>query len=198
MLGVCVNPLHVPLARSLLARRALLVSVVGFPLGAGSERSDCSEAEWLVSAGADEVDLVVPLGLAAAGEWAAVTERVRRVRVASQGAVLKVILETGLFSSEQLQDLASAVLDAGPEFLKTSTGFGPRGASVEDVQLLTRASAGRARVKASGGIRTLTQAVQLLRAGAERLGTSNGVGLILEESAPQGVKASSTDEPRDY
>jgi deoxyribose-phosphate aldolase len=183
MLGACVNPLYVPLAHSLLGQNARLVSVVGFPLGAGSERSDCAEAEWLLRQGAVELDLVVPVGLACAGQLAAVKGRVARVREVARGAVLKVILETGLFTVEQLRDLAAAVMEAEPDFLKTSTGFGPRGASVQDVGVLTAAAQGRARVKASGGIRTFVQARELLAAGAERIGTSNGVGLLAEERA---------------
>jgi deoxyribose-phosphate aldolase len=180
MRGACVNPHYVPLARSLLGGKAELVTVVGFPLGAGSARSDLVEAEWVIGAGASEVDWVVPVGLACSGELARVTVRAKEMRKACSGVVLKVILETGLFSPAQLEALALAVLEAGPDFLKTSTGFGPRGASVEDVVLLARIAQGAARIKASGGIRNFAQARALLQAGAERIGTSNGVGLLDE------------------
>jgi deoxyribose-phosphate aldolase len=183
LLGACVNPVHVPLAKSILADSLRagtteLVTVIGFPLGAGSERSDCSEVQWAIEQGATEVDWVVPVGLARAGQLAEVTRRASCVRRAAKGVVLKVILETGFFSSDELHALALAVLESGPDFLKTSTGFGPRGASVEDVTLLTKVGQGRARVKASGGIRDRAQAEALVRAGAERLGTSNGVALV--------------------
>lgn len=179
--GVCVNPIHVPRAARALGGSCLVVSVVGFPLGAGSEASDVAETAWLVSNGADEIDLVIPIGLARAAEWDAVTRRVRAVRVAAEGRPLKVILETGLFTPNELERVCAAVMEAEPAYLKTSTGFGPRGASVEDVQLLVRCSAGRAQVKASGGIRVLEDARALLAAGATRLGTSRGVELVRAE-----------------
>lgn len=178
--GVCVNPVHVPLVGARLSGGAVVVSVVGFPLGAGSARADLAEAEWLLSHGCQELDWVVPIGLARDGRWDEVAARTRALREATRGAVLKVILETGYFEPEALERLCGSVLEGAPDFLKTSTGFGPRGASVDDVLRLTRASGGQVSVKASGGIRTLEQARELLRAGASRLGTSSGVSLMRE------------------
>jgi deoxyribose-phosphate aldolase len=178
--GACVNPLHVPLARAVLTTRAQVVSVVNFPLGAGSERSDCAEVAWLVEQGATEVDYVIPIGVALSGALDRVTQRVRAVREQCP-VVLKVILETSAFEEAQLFDVAQAVMQANPDYLKTSTGFGARGASVEDVRILRRAANGRAAIKASGGIRSYAQARELLDAGATRLGTSRGVNLLQEE-----------------
>jgi deoxyribose-phosphate aldolase len=181
--GVCVNPVYVPLAVSRVAGRSSVVSVVGFPLGAGSEHSDVAESSWLVDSGADEVDLVIPIGLAKAAQWGEVARRIAKVREATRGRVLKVILETGYFDTAQVTELARVALAEGVDYLKTSTGFGPRGASVADVQLLHQLAAETARVKASGGIRDLATARAMLDAGATRLGTSAGVNILTELEA---------------
>jgi len=181
--GVCVNPLHVPFVARRVSGRVKVVSVVGFPLGAGSEVSDVAEARWLVDDGADEIDMVVPIGLAKAEQWAAVRGRVAAVRDVTRGRVLKVILETGYFDRSALSRLANVVLEVGVDYLKTSTGFGPRGASVADVQLLREVASGSALVKASGGIRDLETARAMLAAGASRLGTSAGAAIVAELAA---------------
>jgi deoxyribose-phosphate aldolase len=177
--GVCVNPCHV--ARASQALRDLpprVVSVAAFPLGATVPDVAAREAAQAVTDGASEIDLVIPIGLAIAGELARVADFVGTVRQAIAGVTLKVILETGYFASEQVAALAEAVLGASPEFLKTSTGFGPRGATVQDVRLLAGIASGRARIKAAGGIRTLAQASAMLQAGAARIGTSSGVAIV--------------------
>jgi deoxyribose-phosphate aldolase len=172
--GVCVNPAYVARASARLQGQPVcVVSVAAFPLGASHGEVAAREARRAVSDGAAEVDLVIPVGLALAREFAAVTRFVRAVRVAIESTVLKVILETGHFDRDTLVELAGHVLDAGPDFLKTSTGFGPRGATVEDVRLLAEVASGRARIKAAGGIRTAEQARAMLSAGATRLGTSS-------------------------
>ncbi len=179
--GVCVNPTFVPRAVARVDGRVRVVSVVGFPLGAGSEASDVAEAEWLLKQGAQEVDMVVPISAACAGQWSEVRGRVLAVRAATQGATLKVILETGYFSPPSLERLAHEVLAAEPDYLKTSTGFGPKGAEVGEVAALREWCGERAKVKASGGIRTAAEARALLDAGAERLGTSRGVAIVQEQ-----------------
>lgn len=178
--GVCVNPVYVPLVVKRVAGRCKVVSVVGFPLGAGSGHSDVAESRWLVDNGADEVDLVIPIGLAKAEQWGEVARRIAQVREATVARVLKVILETGYFEPTQVAELARVALAEGVDYLKTSTGFGPRGASVADVQLLHQLAAGTAQVKASGGIRDLATARAMVAAGATRLGTSAGVNILAE------------------
>jgi deoxyribose-phosphate aldolase len=178
-LGVCVNPLHVPLAVSLLRGSAVrVVSVVNFPLGAGTEASDLAECEQLLAHGAHEVDWVIPIGLALAGQDAEVLRRAEAVRARTRGATLKIIFECGHYSSARLEQLAKLLLGVTPEFLKTATGFGPRGASVEDILLFSRVAAGRAGVKASGGVRTAADARAMVDAGATRIGTSSGLQII--------------------
>lgn len=182
--GVCVNPIYVPRAKAALRGSAVrVVTVVGFPLGANSEASDAHEAAWALQHGAEEVDMVIPIGAAVAGHLHAVTERVAAVRRATQGAILKVIVECGYFEPEVLRRVAEAARDGEPDYLKTATGFGPRGATVEDVVLLREVAGTEMRVKASGGIRTASDARRLLAAGASRLGTSSGVQIARELSA---------------
>lgn len=184
--GVCVNPLYVPQAKDALSGSGVeVVTVVGFPLGAGSVRADCAEAEWVIEQGAREVDMVIPIGLALGGNLTAVTAHVSALRRATHGAVLKVILECGFFAETALRDVCLAVAAAEPDYLKTATGFGPRGASESDVRLLAEIASQHRRpmfVKASGGIRNLEDARRMLAAGATRLGTSSGV-LIAREVA---------------
>jgi deoxyribose-phosphate aldolase len=152
-----------------------VVTVAGFPLGTSTSASKAREAADAVTAGADEVDMVMALGAARAGDWAGVEADVHAVRLAIPGATLKVILETGHFDEAGIVRAARASVDGGADFVKTSTGYGPRGASVDDVRILCAAVGDRARVKASGGIRTAEQARALVAAGAARIGTSSGV-----------------------
>jgi deoxyribose-phosphate aldolase len=177
--GVCIHPLYAARAKSLVrGSEVRVVCPVGFPLGASLPEVVAHEAERAVRDGADEIDMVIPLGLASAGELRAVTQAVATVRRAVPSHVLKAILETGLFEPSALEAVARAALRGGPDFLKTSTGFGPRGATVEDVKLLVAWASGQAKVKASGGIRTTRDAELLLAAGASRLGTSAGVAIV--------------------
>jgi len=180
--AVCVNPAFVPLAKKTLGASPVRVAaVIGFPLGANTSLVKAAEAALAVAQGADELDMVIPVGLALVGDWEAVTADVRAVRQAAPGAVLKVILETGYLSEEQIRRAAKAALDGGADYLKTSTGFGPRGASLEDVRLLAEVAGGKAKVKAAGGIRNREDAWKMIEAGASRLGTSSGVALVSGE-----------------
>ena len=184
--GVCVNPAHVTRARACLAGSVLrVVTVAAFPLGANVAAVAAREAEQAALDGAQEIDLVAPLGLARAGELGSVTRFVRAVRAAVPSLTLKVILETGYFPGAELESVARAVLEARPDFLKTCTGFGPRGATVQDVERLARAARGRAEVKAAGGIQTAAEARAMLAAGASRIGTSRGVAIVTH---PDGVE----------
>jgi deoxyribose-phosphate aldolase len=182
--GVCVAPVHVAYAAQRLAESPVrVVSVIAFPLGATLVQAAVREAELVVAAGAHEIDYVAPLALAKQGYFSRVCDAVASVRAHSGSALLKVILETAYFSSEELCALAGACIDGGADFLKTSTGFAPAGARIEDVRLLDDVARGRARIKASGGIRTAHFARALLEAGASRLGTSSSVALVTGASA---------------
>ncbi len=179
--AVCVHPRFIPLVMEEKGDAPLKVAaVVGFPLGANASGIKAAEAALAVAQGADEIDMVIPIGAARAGAFEAVYEDVLAVREAVPGARLKVILETGLLSEEAIEGAARAALQAGADCLKTSTGFGPRGASLEDVRLLRAIAGEKAGVKASGGIRDRKTAWAMIEAGATRIGTSSGVQLVRE------------------
>lgn len=182
--GVCVNPVHVARARARLAGGKLkLVTVIGFPLGASLTRVKAFEAELALRDGADELDMVMAIGAAKAGDWAALEADARGVVSAAQGAPVKLIIETGLLESAEKRLAAQAAVAAGCAFVKTCSGFAQGAASVADVALLCASVAGRAAIKASGGIRSAADARALLAAGASRLGTSAGVRIALELAA---------------
>ena len=177
--GVCVAPRFVPLARRCVGRSGLsVVTVVAFPFGASASEIKAAEARRAVADGADEIDMVMALGDALADDFDAVEADVRSVRDATPARVLKVILETGYLTDARIDHAARAAVRAGADFVKTSTGFGPRGASVADIELLARAVEGHAGIKASGGIRTRAAALEMIRAGATRIGTSSGVDMV--------------------
>ncbi|PZA06745.1 MULTISPECIES: deoxyribose-phosphate aldolase [unclassified Meiothermus] len=182
--GVCVQPCYVQLAKELLlGSEVKVVTVVGFPLGAALSETKALEAAQTVALGADEVDMVIHLGAAKAGDWKAVEADIRAVRQAVPRQVLKAILETGYLTPAEIKKAAKAAVTAGADFLKTSTGFGPRGASLEDVQILAEVARGKAQVKAAGGIRDRETALAMIAAGATRLGTSSGVALLQGQAA---------------
>ncbi|MGB4504201.1 MAG: deoxyribose-phosphate aldolase [Syntrophaceticus sp.] len=181
--GVCVPPCRVQLASSLLSGSDVrVVTVVGFPLGFSTTAAKVCEAEDALAEGAQELDLVINIGFLKEGRWAAVEQEISSiVRCAVSGGekpVTKVIIETCYLSDKEKSTAAQVIHSAGADFVKTSTGFGPKGASVEDVALLRRAVSGRLQIKAAGGIRTRDQALALVKAGADRLGTSCGPDLI--------------------
>ena len=179
--GVCVAPARVPDAAAVVRGRPVaLVTTAGFPHGATSTDAKVFEAERAYGRGATDVDFVLHVGAAKDGDWDAVRREFSEMRGAVPEAVLKVILEMGLLTEDEVRRAAECAVEAGLDFVKTSTGFGPRGATVEDVRLLRSAVCQRCRVKASGGIRTREQALALVAAGADRIGTSRGPDLVRE------------------
>jgi deoxyribose-phosphate aldolase len=181
---LCVSPFLVPLAVQRLAGTATRVcAVVGFPLGFSLTETKADEARRLVQLGASEIDMVMSIGAFLDGDDQLVTEDVAAVadaiRDASDGAVtLKVILETGYLTPEQVASASRLAAAGGADFVKTSTGFGPRGASVEDVRVMVEAVGPTVAVKAAGGIRDLASALELIEAGASRIGTSAGLEIL--------------------
>lgn len=177
--AVCVNPVFVPQAVAELEGSAVKVATVcGFPLGAVSSEQKAVEARLSVEAGAHEVDMVIHIGAALSNDWAAVEADVRAVRRAIPEHVLKVIIETCYLSDEQKRGATEAAVLGGADFVKTSTGFGTGGATPADVALMRDTIAGRAQIKAAGGVRTPADAQEMIAAGATRLGTSGGVALV--------------------
>lgn len=182
--GVCVRGEHVArVAAALAGSRVLAVAVVDFPLGRGNSAARAGEAEAAVRAGAREVDAVVALPALLALDHRAVLEDLRAVVAAAGPAAVKVILETCLLGAEQKAAGAALAAAAGAAFVKTSTGFGPGGATEEDVRLLRAAVGSRVGVKASGGIRSAADALRMVRAGASRIGCSASVAIVEAASA---------------
>lgn len=177
--AVCVQPCYVDLAAHLLRYTDVKVAtVIGFPLGATLTSVKVAETREVIARKADEVDMVINLGAAKNGQWQFVEEEIAAVVEAAEGHLVKVIIETGLLTDEEKKKACEAALKAGANFVKTSTGFGPGGATVEDIRLMKSVVGDKMGIKASGGIRSYDQAVSLIEAGATRLGTSAGIALI--------------------
>lgn len=179
--AVCVNPVWVGTAVAAVAGSTVRVaSVCGFPLGANETAVKVEEARRAMDGGAREIDMVQHLGAAVAGSWDVVEADVAAVAevVHALDGELKVILECGLLDDDAKREAARRAVAAGADWVKTSTGFLAGGATVADVELLRVAVRGAARVKASGGIRSVADARMMLAAGAERLGTSSGVAIM--------------------
>ena len=177
--SVCVNPVWVPLAAQELAGSKVLVcTVVGFPLGANRSETKAAEARLAVAQGAAEVDMVINLGAAKAGEWTTVEADIRAVVEAAGTAKVKVILETCYLTDDEKIRACEAAMRAGACFVKTSTGFGTGGATVEDLRLMRRTVGDRMQVKASGGVRTCQEALAMLEAGADRIGASASLAIL--------------------
>ncbi len=181
--AVCVNPVWVATAvRELEGNAVAVAAVCGFPLGATTNEVKVFEAGQCLERGATEIDVVLDIGWAREGRWRLVEDELAAVAstVHQAGGRLKVILECGLLERSQRVEAARRAMAAGADYLKTSTGFLAGGATVEDVTLLRRVAGSAAGVKASGGIRNLDQALAMLAAGADRLGTSSGVRIMEE------------------
>jgi len=177
--AVCVNPCYVDLAAHLLAGTGVRVAtVIGFPLGTTLTSVKVFEAKEAVLRKADELDMVINVGAAKLGLWPAVTDEIKQVVAAAEDSFVKVIIETGLLTDDEKKYACQAVIEAGAAFIKTSTGFGPGGATKADIRLLKAITGDQIGIKASGGIRTRQQAEALIAAGASRLGTSAGVSIV--------------------
>jgi deoxyribose-phosphate aldolase len=177
--GVCINPCYVSLAAQELGDKGPKpMAVVGFPLGANRTDIKIDEALRAVGDGAWELDMVINVGQYLGGDKASVRHDIDVVVRAARGIDVKVILETAFLKPEQIRELSGWCVEVGAAFVKTSTGFGPRGATVEDVQVMSEAVAGRAGIKASGGIRTLDAALMMIGAGATRIGSSATVAIL--------------------
>lgn len=177
--SICVNSCQVPLVASELKGSGVTTCcVVGFPLGAMSTAAKAFEAKQAVADGAGEVDMVINIGAIKDRRMDFVEEDIRAVVEAAKPAIVKVIIETCLLTDEEKEEACKISVRAGAAFVKTSTGFSTGGATVHDVALMKKAVDGKAKVKASGGIRTPEFAAELVEAGADRIGASNGMKLL--------------------
>ncbi len=179
--SVCVPPELVPVAVGRLYGSTVAVgSVVGFPCGYSSTRQKVLETADLVAAGADEIDMVVQIGHLLAGDSERVKAEIAQVVVAARDAMVKVIIECCYLDNEQKRLAAELVIAGGAAFVKTSTGFGPGGATLGDVELLKQVVGERIAIKASGGIQSLQDCEAFVASGATRIGTSSGVSVMKE------------------
>ena len=177
--SVCVNPCWIPLiAEELKGSGVSVCCVIGFPLGASLSSVKAFEAREAVAAGAQEIDMVVNIGAVKSGDWELVKEDIAAVNAAKGTAKLKVIIETCLLTDEEKVRVCQIAKEVGADFVKTSTGFSTGGATVHDVELMRKTVGPEMGVKASGGVRTLADALAMIEAGASRLGASAGVKII--------------------
>ena len=178
--SVCINPVYVSYAKSILKdENPKVCSVVGFPLGADSEEMKYAEARFLIFQGVDEIDMVMNIAFLKERKLDLVKNETKKVVEAADGNCVKVIIETSLLNQDEKALACNIVMESGAAFVKTSTGFSSSGATLEDVRLIKKLVGDRVGIKASGGIKTKNEALELIEAGATRIGTSRGVEIIL-------------------
>ncbi|MFE1625901.1 deoxyribose-phosphate aldolase [Brevibacillus reuszeri] len=177
--SVCVNPYWVKRSAELLAGTDVKVcTVIGFPLGASTTEVKAAETRDAIRNGATEVDMVLNVGALKSGDLETVKADVAAVKQAAGDVLLKVILETGLLTDDEKETACKLCVEAGADYVKTSTGFGPGGATVEDIALMRKTVGADVGVKASGGVRDGEAALAMIEAGASRIGTSSGVSIV--------------------
>lgn len=177
--SVCVNGCYVSLCKKLLVNTDVKVAaVIGFPLGAMSTEAKVYETKKCIEDGANEIDMVINVGMLKAKEYDYVREEIRQIKEAIGTNVLKVIIETCYLTDDEKVKACELAVEAKADFVKTSTGFGTNGATFEDVALMKKNVGNRAKVKASGGVKTYETAAKYIELGAERLGTSSGIQIM--------------------
>lgn len=185
--SICVPPAWVKFCRQLVPESVKVCTVVGFPLGYNASEVKVYEAQHAILSGAREIDMVINIGFALSANqlddsWLQkVKDEIVQVRQVCEGnIILKVIIETCYLNEAQKINLCHAVTEAGADFIKTSTGFGPQGATLRDIELFKTYLGPNVKIKAAGGISTIDQAVKFIRAGCERIGSSKLVRLLAE------------------
>lgn len=178
--SVCINPVWIPFAKKELAGSDVKIcTVIGFPLGANSSKTKAFETNQAISDGADEVDMVINVGALKQAQYDVVLEDIKAVVNEAKGrALVKVIIETALLTKEEIIKVCELSVEAGANYVKTSTGFSTAGATAENVKLMKDTVGDKALVKASGGVRTTEDAEAMVAAGASRIGASDGVKII--------------------
>lgn len=180
--SICVPPFYVRKAREVIGSRIRLCSVVGFPLGYQKKETKIFEVQQVIEDGCDEVDTVLNISALVYGNYRYIEEEVKAITRHARfaGVVTKFIIETFYLNNAQKVRAVEILLEAGADFVKTSTGFAEGGATEDDVRLLKEAGRGKLRVKASGGIKDLKSALSMIEAGADRIGTSKGFDIYRE------------------
>ncbi|HHG75534.1 MAG TPA: deoxyribose-phosphate aldolase [Persephonella sp.] len=177
--AVCVNPFYVKYAKTMLSGTGIKVcSVVGFPLGANTPKTKLVEASTAVNDGADELDIVWNIGAFKSGDYDYVENELKTIISYTEGVIHKIIVETAYLTEEEKITALEIVINSGAEFIKTSTGFAPSGAKLEDIKLWKKTAGNRIKIKAAGGIRDYQTAAEMIKAGADRIGTSHGVEIV--------------------
>lgn len=180
--SVCIPPRFVQAAAAHAAGRVKICTVIGFPNGYNTTAAKVFEARDAVENGADEIDMVIPVGLVRDGAYAQVEAEIRAVKAACGGKTLKVIIETCLLTDDEKRRMCAVVAAAGADYIKTSTGFQAGGATFEDVALMREAAPDTLKIKAAGGIASFADAERFLSLGADRLGTSRLVKILKNEA----------------
>jgi len=181
--AVCVNPYYVWLAKENLKKTNVKVAtVIGFPLGSTTKVAKLMETRDVIAQGADEIDMVINISALKSGDEFYVLDEIKILREATYGKILKVIIETAYLSRDEKIKACKIAKEAKADFVKTSTGFAPQGATVEDVKLMRSVVGSKMGVKASGGVKDLKTAIDMIKAGATRIGTSSGVAIIKGKS----------------
>ena len=177
--SVCINPCNIELTKRLLEGSGVKVcTVIGFPLGANTTSVKMYETQDAIKRGAEEVDMVINVGALLAGDTDTVYNDIKGVVEAVGGTLVKVIIETCYLSDDQKKTACELAMKAGADFVKTSTGFGTGGATAHDVALMRSVVGEKLKVKASGGIRTCQNAVEMIEASADRLGVSASIAIL--------------------
>lgn len=179
--AVCVPPYFVRNASMLLKdSNVKIATVIGFPLGYSATPSKATEIQKAIDDGVDELDVVINVSAVKSGDWSYVQNDIKTVALAAQmkGKVIKVILETGLLNKKEIKKLCEICTEVGVNFVKTSTGFNGEGATVEVVEYLRANLPSSIKIKASGGIRSVKKAMEMIEAGADRLGTSSSIKIV--------------------
>ncbi|KAB8152304.1 deoxyribose-phosphate aldolase [Kordia sp. TARA_039_SRF] len=183
--SVCVNSSYVKTAKEFLPKDTdvKVCCVIGFPLGSMNLKGKIGEMLQAKEDGADEFDMVINIGLLKSGKFAEVKHEIMCLKTLANTAILKVIIETCYLSEEEIVKASEIAVEAGADFVKTSTGFGTGGATLEAIELMKNAVNGKAQLKASGGIRDAETAIKYINAGVSRIGTSNGIAIVSGTSA---------------
>ena len=181
--SVCIPPCYVAKAHQYVQGRMTICTVVGFPNGNMTPAAKEFETREALANGAEEIDMVINIGMLKAGDFSYVADEIRRLKAAVGEKVLKVIIETCLLTDEEKEKMCDIVCEAGADYIKTSTGFSTAGATFHDVELMVKGVHGRCKVKAAGGISTVEDMEKFLALGADRLGTSRAVKLLNGEQA---------------
>ena len=181
--SVCIPASYVKRAKEYVKGGVKICTVIGFPCGYSTTETKCFEAENAVKNGADEIDMVINIGYLKDGLYDAVLEDIKKVKEACNGRLLKVIIETCLLTEEEKIKMCDIVTQSGADYIKTSTGFSSGGATFEDVELFSKHIGKNVKIKAAGGISSLSDAEKFISLGASRLGTSRIIKILKSEKS---------------